>query len=349
MKYYDHKNRGKTPLQPTGHFTNYSLFLFEEWQRERLTLNFGARYDYRDQLFYGTTTNPLLIRDDNRTYSNLSGSFGASYKLTNYLTAVGNVSRGFRVPSFFNLYVYGYHGGVFAFQIGNPELKNEKSIDYSASIRFNNDYLNANATVFVNTIDNYIFLYNAPEHPLAPQGEQFVFAHGQADAKLTGIELSADFSLLNWLLLQGSYSNIKSEFTSGTYNGNELPLMPPHRAIVGIKFLVPDFSIFSSSYIAVNVKIVSNKKAAGIYEPFSQFDDGIGPDIPFGVCSTEGYEIVNLGFGFNLNIFKQRITFDFEVTNLLDEVYRDFLDTYKGYALSPGRSINLKVNIPINN
>ncbi len=45
VKYYEHENVGKVPLQPTGHFTNYSLFLFEEWQRNKLILNFGVRLD----------------------------------------------------------------------------------------------------------------------------------------------------------------------------------------------------------------------------------------------------------------------------------------------------------------
>jgi len=31
------------------------------------------------------------------------------------------------------------------------------------------------------------------------------------------------------------------------------------------------------------------------------------------------------------------------VRNLLNETYRDFLDTYKGYALSPGRDVRLSL------
>jgi iron complex outermembrane receptor protein/hemoglobin/transferrin/lactoferrin receptor protein len=168
IKYYDHENIGAVPLQPTGNFANYGLFLFEEWQGNRLILNFGARFDCRDQIFYGTTTNPLLPMDDKRSYSNLSGSFGAAYKLMDQLTVTGNISRGFRTPSFYNLYVYGEHGGVFAFQIGNLNLKNETSLDLSSSLKFRNELLNASISIFHTTIINYIFLYDAPNHPLAP-------------------------------------------------------------------------------------------------------------------------------------------------------------------------------------
>jgi len=349
VKYYDHKNVGRVPLQPTGHYVNYSLFLFEEWEKNNFILNFGARFDYRNQTFYGTATNPLLPQDDSRSYSNFSGSLGIAYKLTEQLTAAGNVSRGFRTPSFFNLYVYGLHGGVFAFQIGNSELENESSLDLSASLRFRNEMISANVTLFHNLIDNYIFLYNAPNHPLAPQDQLFVFAHDQADAEMLGLELSVDAGIFKWLLLTGTYSMIKSEFISGLYSGQELPLMPPDRLTVGVKFLLPNLSVISSPYFSANTKFVSGKKAAGIYEPFGQFDDGIGPDIPFGVCSTTKYNLVNLDFGFDLKLYSQPINFDITVTNLLNEVYRDFLDTYKGYALSPGRSFNFRINIQINN
>lgn len=346
VKYYDHENVGKVPLQPTGHFTNYSLFLFEEWQRNKLILNFGVRLDYREQLFYGTTTNPLLTSDDSRNYFNVSGSFGVAYKLIDQLTVTGNIGRGFRTPSFFNLYVYGEHGGVFAFQIGNPNLKNETSLDLSTSLRFKNEIVNASATLFHNMIDNYIFLYNAPDHPLAPAGQVFVFAHDQADADLTGIELSGEISAFDWLILNGSYSSISSEFTSGVHNGNELPLMPPNKGTIGVKVLLPDVTVIKSPYIGINAKFVSSKKAAGIYEPFGQFDEGIGPELGFGVCSTENYNLFSLNLGFDLTLYNKPINIDIEVTNLFDEDYRDFLDTYKGYALSLGRSINVKINIP---
>lgn len=347
-KYYDHDNIGKVPLQPTGHFTNLALFGFEEWQAERLTLNFGARFDYRSQKFIGSASNPLLPEDDKRTYSSLSGALGASYKLSPILTWAANLGRGFRTPSFFNLYVYGKHGGVFAFQIGNPDLKNETSLDMSTSLRLRSRRVEASATVFQNRIDNYIFLYNAPDHPLAPAGETFVFAHDQADALLTGLDVSVSATMLNWLILSANGSMIRSEFTSGAHDGDGLPLMPTDRICTEAKFLLPGTSVFHSPYLLFNMKFVGDKDAAGVYEPFGQFDDGIGPDIPFGVASTDAYTVLNAGFGFDWDVAQRLVNVDVEITNLLDNDYRDFLDTYKGYTLTPGRSVNLKCNIPLN-
>jgi iron complex outermembrane receptor protein/hemoglobin/transferrin/lactoferrin receptor protein len=347
VKYYDHSNIGLVPLQPNGHFVNYAVFGFEEWQSDELTLNFGARFDYRSQEALESSSNPLLPEDNRRDYSSLVGAIGAAYGLTDNLTLTANIGRGFRTPSFYNLYVYGYHGGVFAFQIGNPELKHETSLDASSAVRFRNQRLEASATVFRNGISDYIFLYNAPDHPLAPEDEPFVFAHGQADAVLTGIDFRVMATLFDWLVLSGSYSVINSEFSSGVYEGNELPLMPADRIIGEMKFNLPGVSIIRSPYVLFNIGHLNNKKAAGPYEPFGQFDDGIGPDIPFGVCSTDAYTLLNLGGGFDMDILGMAVNIDFEIANVLDQKYRDFLDTYKGYTLSPGRSINLRLNIPL--
>ena len=34
------------------------------------------------------------------------------------------------------------------------------------------------------------------------------------------------------------------------------------------------------------------------------------------------------------------------VRNVFDTTYRDFLDTYKGYALSPGRDVRVSLSVP---
>jgi len=37
---------------------------------------------------------------------------------------------------------------------------------------------------------------------------------------------------------------------------------------------------------------------------------------------------------------------DLAVRNLFDTEYRDYLDTYKGYALSPGRDVRISLSVP---
>ncbi|MFP4459416.1 MAG: TonB-dependent receptor [Candidatus Zixiibacteriota bacterium] len=349
VKYYNHENNGSVSLQPDGHYLNFAAFAFDTWKINRLIVDFGLRLDYRDQLFEGSESNPLLINDRESQFTSIAGALGASYRLHDDLSINANIGRGFRAPSFYNLYVYGYHGGVFAFQIGNPDLVSETSLDLSGSLRYFGDKVNATATYYRNQIDDYIYLYNAPEHELAPEGETFVFAQDQADAILNGIEVMVEYSIFNFIKLGGSYSMLRSEFSGGYQDGQELPMMPSDRFSGNIEFYTSRIAMIRSPYIKLGINYTADKDAAGIYEPFGQFDDGIGPDIPFGTASTEAYNTMNLGIGFAFSLFEMPINLDFEVSNLMDVEYRDFLDTYKGYALAPGRSFNIKLNYEIPN
>jgi iron complex outermembrane receptor protein/hemoglobin/transferrin/lactoferrin receptor protein len=117
--------------------------------------------------------------------------------------------------------------------------------------------------------------------------------------------------------------------------------MPADRITAGLRFSTPSMGILGNSYAEVKMKHVMSKKSAGVYEPFSQFDI-----IPFGTASTEAYTTFSAGLGLIFNFNNQPISVYLEVENLLDEAYVDFLDTYKGYALSMGRNISLRIQVP---
>ena len=258
------------------------------------------------------------------------------------------MSRGFRTPSFYNLYVYGYHGGVFAFQIGNPVLKPEYALDMSASLRCRTHHLEGTLTGFVNTVKDYIYMFSAPDHELAPSPDEatFVFAHDQADVLIAGLELGMKARILSWLLLQGDFSWIQSEFLSGSHEGGGLPLMPAIRVRGVLEIRLPDAGVLKNPRFRIWAVHALDKDAAGIYEPFGPFDDGIGPDIPFGVASTSSYTLLNIGLDIDMRLDSQNINASLYVNNILNAVYRDFLDIYKGYALGPGRGVSARLHVP---
>jgi iron complex outermembrane receptor protein/hemoglobin/transferrin/lactoferrin receptor protein len=95
--------------------------------------------------------------------------------------------------------------------------------------------------------------------------------------------------------------------------------------------------------LKVRVKHAFQKDAAGRFEPFSQFDGGFGS--PFGTASTRAYQRVDVTARTTLALgIGAPLTLSVRVNNLLGETYRDFLDTYKGYALSPGRDVQFSLS-----
>lgn len=80
--------------------------------------------------------------------------------------------------------------------------------------------------------------------------------------------------------------------------------------------------------------------------PFSQFDRTSGTP-PFGTASTKAYTTVDASIesrfalgGIGVEPFPR-----VAVRNVFDTTCRNFLDTYRGYALSPGRDAQFSLSV----
>ena len=86
-----------------------------------------------------------------------TGSIGANYHVSDQLAIVANIGRGFRAPELFELFVNGVHGGVAAFQRGDPTLDEETSLNTDIGIRWRSERLQFKANIYRNAIEDYIF------------------------------------------------------------------------------------------------------------------------------------------------------------------------------------------------
>ncbi len=335
---YTHKDqvsRGTTQLSPGGTVDNVAAFAFEEKRFGDLLLQAGLRYDHhRIEGKASKTANPSqnVTDAESQSYDVVTGSLGGLYSFTDNLSLAANAGRGFRAPSLFELYVAGKHGGVAAFQRGNPDLDPETSLNTDLSLRWASSTTRANATVYRNVIDDYIFPRDIGES----RGGSPVFAYAQTDAILRGVELSIEQDVTRQLTLSAAAETVNGERRD---NGDDLPLLPADNMRVGARFAPQGEGWARNPYTSLTVRRYASKDAAP-GEPFSQFDDA-----PFGSASTDGYTLVDLGAGIAPRVGGQVLHLDLAVHNLFDEDYRGFLDTYKGYALSPGRDIRLTARL----
>lgn len=329
-------SRGNTQLSPGGEVNNAAVFAFQEKDIGRLTLQAGVRYDYHEvEALAGKTANPSdSVRNANKqTYNVVTGSLGGVYALTDHLSLAANIGRGFRAPTLFELYVAGKHGGVAAYQRGNADLDPEKSIDTSLSLRWHSDRVRAKVAVYRNAIDDYIYLRDTGE---SIDGLP-VFDHDQADAELYGAEASIEADVTPWMSVNAAGEVVRGRRRD---NHDDLPLVPADNVRLGARFTPHGNSWPRKAYASIDVRYYDSHNAAP-GEPFSQFDSA-----PFGRASTAGYGLVDVGAGVAPKIHGQVVRFDVKINNLFNKAYRGFLDTYKGYALSPGRDIRLTTRLP---
>ena len=347
-------------LTPTATESKRAVYIFEEADYDNLLVQFGARYDWHsvkapiggeNEHF----TDEIGVFDDSNNSQSFrvgSGSLGATYTINDQWKLAANVGTGFRAPTIFELYAGGTHGGVQAFQIGNPDLEAETSINTDLSLRYQTQNTHMVATVYNNLIDNYIYLANindasgnpvcygkegSPDEgkvtacgPASLQGMQAE----QTNARISGFELA-----LKQRFNKQWSADLGLEIIKGldTENNRDLPLIPANNARVVLNYEPVKWQSLDKQKLTVAMKAVAAKDSAGSYEPFSQFDDKVS----VGTASTAAYAVWDLAYQAQIKSGKQNLVLHAKVENLFDRAYVDFLNTYKGYTLNSGRNFKL--------
>ncbi|MBD3755204.1 MAG: TonB-dependent receptor [Gammaproteobacteria bacterium] len=345
-------------LTPSADESKRAIYVFEEADLDKWLVQLGARYDTH------TVKAPLNAENEHfwdemgvfdatnnqRDFDVFTGSAGATYRFSDKLSLAANMATGFRAPSIFELYAAGEHGGVQAFQLGNPDLKAETSLNTDLSLRWQDQSTQMAATVYQNWIHNYIYLantgfYRAKEG--APNEGQQVASTApgaipemqaeQTDAEIRGLELSVAQQFdANWS------ADAALEIIDGrdVSNHQALPLIPANNLALNGHYRFEDAGSMKNQKVSLGVRLVDKKKIAGLYEPFSQFDN-----LPIGTGSTDAYAVWNLSYAVDVKLDANTLKLGAAVENLFDTAYVDFLNTYKGYTLNPGRNFKLMARL----
>jgi outer membrane receptor protein involved in Fe transport len=334
----DQVSRGRTVLSPGGKVKNAALFAYEEQRFGMLVVQAGLRYDHVETVGDDskTTAQPSFTGQVTNTYDVVTGALGGSYPLNDHWTLAANLAQGFRAPTLFEQFASGVHGGVAAIQIGNPDLEPERSLNTDLSLRWRYDAFNGSVTVYNNEIDDYIYLTSSGDS--APNGLP-IFNHEQTNATLQGVEVEMEWSPAPHWQIRTVVDIISTENDA---TGENLPLTPANELLTEVTWRPNDRFGLRDSYARVGVRYSEGQTAAP-GEPFQQFDR----NPVFGSASTDSYWLINASMGGLITGPAGRdIRLNLEVRNAFDETYRDFLNTYKAYALNPGRDIRLTVEIP---
>ncbi|MBP1625671.1 MAG: TonB-dependent receptor [Holophagaceae bacterium] len=320
---------GTKTLLPDYETRSWASSLFEEWRPDGSSeqgwiLSLGLRHDSRT-LDVGPDLRAGLASGLQRNYQATTGSIGAVYQFSSRHSLAATLGRGWRHPSEYELFAAGTHDGVAAYELGNMNLKEEKSLNAELSARVNHPRIKGSLTFFYNRFNDYIYLY---ETGLPPINNLPVLSFNQADARTRGIELEARVPLLDSFEIRGSYDHLRSRNES---TGASLPFTPPDRASLGGRWsrgsLLADAP---QGHVDINAVWTDTGRPSGIDEPFGTRNGML--------IKTGSYVVWNLDLGVQWKWGVTRLKSDLGITNLFDRRYIDFLDTYKQYYPAQGRS-----------
>jgi len=320
---------GRSFLIPQYRLYNGGVFGLETLTLPRVTLSAGARFDSRWQHAYQYGKPVVVSPDDRRTNAGLSGSLGASLKLSESWSLSGTAARAWRPPNVNELFSQGVHHGTAQYEIGDTSLVPERSLNTDLTLRHSSAKTRLELSAYQNQINDYIFL--RPREPVSTvRGAYPAYNYAHADARLRGMEATAQFQPTPWLSL---YANGNVVRGIDRLTGQPLYDMPADRATASIRLLRQMTAHLTGAYVEVGTTLVRHQ-------------DQVPPATIYKL-PTAGYALLNFELGASTaKVGAMRIQPSLAIRNLLDAQYRDYLSRYRLFVDEPGRDVVLRLTVP---
>lgn len=294
---------------------SFSVFGLEELNFDRIKLQFGGRVE-------NNRYNPENADLRDRSFTGFSGGAGINIGLWEGGAFVSNYSYSFRAPALEELYNNGPHIGNVTFEIGNPDLRNERANGIDFSLRHQSSKFRVTGDVYYYRISNFVFL--------APQDEDGdgqidiqdglpVARYEQAEANYFGAELSADAMFNKYIGGFISLDMVRAKLTDGDIN---LPRIPPARARIGLDLRYKDLSVRPEAVFAADQNRIFPLETR-----------------------TAGYGVFNVAGSYTIGRQHFAHIFTFNAYNLTDRLYRNHVSFIKELVPEIGRGIRFGYTI----
>ncbi|MBG6109281.1 iron complex outermembrane receptor protein [Flavobacterium sp. CG_9.10] len=317
-------NSGEEYLIPDATTNDFGIFGTTNYEWGSNVLQAGLRFDNRNIVTqeHGTAGLEGYFKAIDKSYDSFNASLGYKTNLAEDLTLRLNLASGFRAPNLAELTSNGVHEGTNRYEIGNSDLKTEQNVQTDINLEYKNSHFEFFANGFYNHINNYI--YTSPAGTVIAGND--VFDYIQNNAKLYGGEIGLHFHPhpLDWLHFETSFETV----TGKKKNGDYLPLIPANNWSNTIRTEFKIKNWLEDGFATFNVSSTFNQNNVSGFE-----------------TKSNGYSLVNLGFGGKIKLGKTSFDVNLNGNNLLDKSYIAHLSRLKRDGIpNIGRNVVLGVN-----
>ena len=277
----------------------------------------------------GFELEPLTFKDQS-----VSGVITIGRSLTDSLSGSVNLGLVTRTPSAMELFMNGEHLAVARYEVGDANLKPEESNNIDFNLFYNDETWFASASIYRNTIDNYIYLRDESEEEHEEHEEEghegeheehgglLLAEYMQADATFSGyeIEIGRRFNIAGGELeVRLHRDQVKADFSAG---GN-VPRITPSR------------NVFAMDYSRGMTRAMVEVQDVGSQNAISSFET---PTADFRLVNGRLSHSVDVGDGAMLTISAFG-------RNLTNEIARSHTSFVKDEVPLAGRNIGIKASL----
>ena len=386
--YQASQSLGTLMLIPNYNIFQIGAFAIANETIGKLTISGGLRYDTRtftgvDHWIDSTNQQPVSSDAPNAfhefqgftsTFSGMSFSLGAAYNITQNIYVKGNIARGFRAPNVAECGANGVHDGTIVYEIGDPSLKPETSLEEDFSFGINSKDLNIEVDLFNNNIDDFIYAQgllsvfggDSINNSLnaAGLGAAPVYKYVQGKANLYGGEVALDVHPVSipWIDLYASLSMVNGGLTGAPDSTKYLPFVPPTKITTDLKFHINNICKDLKN-VYIKVGMIDCFQQSNVYQQYAIYTGLNTAQTPYeyaaSKAATEGYVLFNAGLGGDIQGKGHTLCkINIMVNNIFDTAYMDYMNRFKYYPVNyttgrvgvfnMGRNVSLKLTVPIN-
>lgn len=311
-----------TPASTEG---TLAAYIFQKARLGALTLSGSFRIDAR-------TVTPSVEEENDigrvreRSFRGWSGGLSASYALTPEWESGVRLLRSLRMPGIEELYSQGPHLAAYTFEVGNPSLGAEQGAGVELFSRFEESGWTADAAVYYNRIDDFIFPRNTgrlDRRQLLP-----VYQYSGAEVQMWGAEAALSVPLGYGLSAAASASYVRGALVE---TDRALPEIPPLKGRLSLDYRAGAWHLGSA------LRWAASQERVYTYEtPQYERGERIRAEDP-----TAGYAVFDASAEYHFDAVGMHHTLTLSAENLLDATYRDHLARVRTIMPEPGRSIRL--------
>ncbi|MBX2899317.1 MAG: TonB-dependent receptor [Cyclobacteriaceae bacterium] len=359
----NNKIDGTQTLPFIPNFRNYSagIFWIEKITREKVTYDFGLRYDYRLYQVAGFNFQNKLYKTQ-FSFGNVTATAGTTFKLTGPLSLTSTLGSTWRPPNVAELYSLGTHQSAAAIEYGllldeitsqikelkGSSVKPEHAVKWVNTFKLAQGKWQAELSGYINYIFNYIYLKPRGITD-AGRGPFAYFRYTQTEASFLGADASAQYEIVTGLSVRMSASLLRAK---DERQNDYLIFIPSNRVETSIRY-EKKTERKREFYMQARIKYVARQTRAPrvvtpqqILEAKQQGIDLFETDtrnFDF-MAAPAAYTLGSLQTGYTVPVNHTKLNFQLSVDNLTNTRYREYTNRMRYFANDIGRNISASIN-----
>lgn len=329
---------------------------------DNLILEAGIRYDYSNinakkyyqksrwtergydadfgNLIIGEANNQWLV-NPKFTYNNFSGSLGAKYKINDQLDLFANASLASRNPNPSELFSDGLHHATGNIELGDLRLTKENAMKVSLTLSRKSDAFSFDINPYLNSIQNFTVLQPTTIE-YTNRGTFPVWEYSQTNARLMGVDINTRWTYSEHFSQQSMFA-----YVYGKDLDNSKPLidMPPAN---WTNTLIYQKNDWHNLVLSLRSESVFTQKRFPNNDFYADvITDGVSvPTLVRISQPPKGYTLLHFNSEIRFKTFeKTSISIGFNIQNIFNTNYRDYLNRQRLYTDEIGRNFALQLKL----